>query len=701
MQTTNRYGNAVAYTYATGSTTIKDPAGRTTIKWFDASGFVTKSQDPEGRIATAEYYLDTAGVNKYGEEKIIVDRYGNKTEYVRDTTNGNILTQINPDSSKYEYAYDTKNNLISEKDETGRATYYVYDAAMTKLLQKAQPLNGTDVYDAKADPDRFAITTYDYYTDAESSQLGYKAKGLLRSETDPEGNVTAYEYDAQGNKTAVTDPDGNTTSFEYNGLGWLTAKVSPTGYRTEFAYDKAGRLFRTVLDGGETSFTEYDALGRPVQKVTPNVYKSSEDGLNDTPAAYTYKNDNVGERYTYWPNGMLQTTTDALGFVTSYTYDVYGNLSSESKPNGAVYLYQYDVMNRLKKTLFKRSASDAPVTLETVAYGVLANGSTTRTVTTYFSDSDTASTVYTIDKNGREVGKRLPDGSSTSTAYDVNGLVQSVKDARGNSTYYRYDGLGRLMATWSPLDNGKYSYKGTVYDKAGRAIASRTGKDAVSLYTIPADDRVMWAKSTYTASGQVAGTTDSAGGKTQLTYDEEGALIRQEVSTAKDEVALTEFEYNHLGKPVVQKQHVRNGDLDGNASDDDGDTAILTTYEYDAEGQLKKQTAPDGVVTSFSYDALGHLLSTRTEGLDENGNPAELVTATTYDWAGQPLTQVDAKGNVTSFEYDRRGFLIAQTDALGGIAQYQYDRGGRKTKAASRSKSRTTSPPGRNIRTTS
>ncbi|MCD9024089.1 S8 family serine peptidase [Cohnella silvisoli] len=680
MKTANAYGNAFLYTYdnLARQTTIKDLAGLTTIKWYDTAGYVVKSQDPEGRLTIADYFLDANSYNKFGEEKNIFDRNGNKTTYERDS-NGNITKQINPDYTFKEYAYDTKNNLILEKDELGKRTEYIYDANKIRLLQKVQPQSGTDVYSEGANTDDYAITTYQYFSDAESARLGYRAKGLLQTETDPEGGTVSYTYDSEGNKQTVTDAAGDVTTFAYNGIGWLTGQTSPAGYQTEYVYDKAGRLVRTMQEGGETSFSAYDTMGRLVQSISPNVYKPEEDGLNDVVPTNVYKNNSVGVRLVYETNGLLKSKTDALGNVTSYTYDGYGNLASETKPNGSVYLYQYDVMNRLKKTMFKTNNENVPVTLDTTSYAVLAGGSSQKKQTVYFSDADTAITTWTYDSNGREASVIRADGTSVSTDYFANGTIKSTKDARGNSTYYRYDGLNRLTGSWSPLDGGKYSYKGIAYDRTGRKTMEQTGKDAVSLYSIPSGDRVMWSKTSYTTDGLVAQTFTSAGGRTAFQYDEEGRVVREDVFTSAEESLINEYTYDYRSKPTEKKQHVRNGDLAGNDFTDDSDTILLTSYAYDAEGNLLNQTTPDGIVTSMTYDLLGRVLKTKTEGVDENGLPTEITAFSTYDWAGKTLTNTDPKGNLTSFAYDQRGNLLNQTDALGGVTAYTYDRAGRKT----------------------
>lgn len=296
-QYTDMNGNAQAFTYdtANGKTTIKDSSGRTLVKWYDTAFYVIKSQDPEGKVAMVDYYLDANNYNKYGEEKKITDRHGNVTSYTRDA-NGNLTATTNPDGSVFTNTFDDKNNLTSETDENGNKTYYIYDSAKVNVLKKIQPLNGTDMYSATADPSLFAITTYTYY-----------ANGQPKTMKDPEGGITSCTYDSQGNPKTKTDPEGNTTSWEYNGTSWQTAEITPEGYRTDFVYNKNGQLVKTIEDQGQTSLIEYDAQGFKLQEVSPNQYLAASDGLNDATPSYVYRDNAAGYRYTYFPNGNLKT----------------------------------------------------------------------------------------------------------------------------------------------------------------------------------------------------------------------------------------------------------------------------------------------------------------------------------------------------------------------------------------------------------
>lgn len=669
---TDGKGNTLTYAYDTANreTSITDSTGRQIIQYYDDCLYISSSKDAEGKTTTVEYDIDITGVNKYGEEKSITDRNGNKTEYERDSR-GNITKTIHPDASYIGFTYDEKNNLLSERDETGKYIFYVYDTNKVNLVKKARPLNGTDLYYQGCDESKFAIITYTYYTDTEAQQLGYKAKGLLKTERDPEGNVTTYTYDANGNIKTVTDPENTVTTYNYNQIGWKTGEVSPKLYQTTYVYDSNGRIEKTTLHGGEVTRTTYDNMGRKVKEVPANLYNPALDNN-------TYSG-NHGYRYFYYPSGLLQTVTDPESNTTAYTYDVYGNVLTETKPYDGVYVYSYDVLNRLTNVQFKDNEVDEPVLLETDTYLILENGNTKVTKNEYLNDTQTAVTSVTYDYAGRPIRQDNPDGTYTTTAYNANGTVASTTDERGNTTHYKYDGLNRLTEQWSPAENVsgaiKYIYTAKVYDKASRVKEEKIGKTTVALYGTPAGFATTYY--TYYRDGSLKAQSDSAGRKTEYQYDADGYLSKEDVYTAAANKITTEYVNNYFGKPIEEKFHVRQGDLFGQNFANNTDTVLTTTYTYDKNGNLKTGTRPDGVVITYTYDNLDRQTRDSQPGQDEFGSPVTVTRVKAYNWNHDVRVETDENNRTTSYTYDPRGFLTKVTDAKGKVAVAYYDRAGR------------------------
>lgn len=259
-------------------------------------------------------------------ENNITDKAGNFYQFEWGQ-NGNMSHIINPDGSIRYFYYDDKNNPTKEIDEEGKKTFYVYDSSKVHLIKKVQPLNGTAEFVNGMNESAFAVTTYDYYTKAEAtSQFGCSLAGLLKKETDPEGRTKTYTYDSYGFIRTVKDSLGYTETAVHNKYGNVTRTVSATGLNTYYTYDTHGNLVkerRVNTTGDEITRYLYDNENRLIQKITPNQYNASMDGLNNSPVSQSYGDSNAGYRYTYYKSGLVKTETDPLNNKISYVYDIY------------------------------------------------------------------------------------------------------------------------------------------------------------------------------------------------------------------------------------------------------------------------------------------------------------------------------------------------------------------------------------------
>jgi RHS repeat-associated protein len=812
---TDAYGNIKTYQYDTEflKLTTADNNDREQITWYDSSLYPIQVQDPDGRRSTTVYSVDENRINKFGEAISTTDRNGNKTIYNRDS-NGNITKIYNPDGSYKAFTYDNKNNKLSERDEAGKYTFYVYDNNKVNLVKKTQPLNGTDQYTTGCDESKFAITSYNYSTDADvagyylkgespgidifdggslrgitciytnvpvtgnsvetirlnkgysspmitstamslntnttyivefdywagadnvmfacdlspddlpqinllakttlqhyewevssaSSNMGnarlrffnditipnpadiyitnvklykangYRNKGLLKSETDPNGHITTYTYNIYGDIRTVKDAENNITRNVYNILGWKTGIVSPKGYITTFDYDRNGNLEKETLNGGEVTRITYDNMGRKTKVVSANLYNSALDNLT----AHTYSGDH-GYRFTYYPSGKVKTQKDPAGNVTSYIYDVYGNIITETKPNGSIIENTYDSLNRLIMVKYREDAAATPLTLTSYTYLILTNGNTQKTETRYLDDSHTAVTISTFNYKNNLIRQDNPDGTYKTTSYNANGTINYTTDERGFKTYYRYDGLNQNTEQWAPaaVNNNTvlYSYSNIIYDKTGNVVTVNTGKTPVSLYGVPTD--FITQTKAYYDNNKLKSETDSAARRTDYFYDSDGNLSKKDVYTGSTTKNVIEYVNNYFGKPVTVKLHVRQGDLYGNSFSSNTDTILTTNNTYDKNGNVATTIRPDNVVITYTYDNLNRQTGMSMPGVDENNTAATIATSTAYDWAGKVLTQTDANGHTTTNVYDKQERLIKVSDALGYTSAYYYDRAGR------------------------
>ncbi|MCT4596985.1 MAG: S8 family serine peptidase, partial [Vallitalea sp.] len=686
VEYTNRKGRTNRYFYDTANktTTIIDDNSREINKWYDSAYYIIKSQDTEGRQTTIEYFLDSSNHNKFGEEKKITDRYGNVTSYERDDK-GNITKKINNDGSFCTYKYDYKNNLIEEKDESGRRIFYKYDSRSINIVDEIRPVNGTDDYVNDDQSKLFTHKKYTYFTYAELQQMGAKVKGLLKSTIDGEGHTTVYTYDKNGFIQSVTDPAGNKTKKTYNDIGWLVDETTPSGYKTKYFYDNNGNIEKIVSHKGETTRMIYDKENRNIQTIAPNNYQEQLDGLNFKTPEHIYV-DGSGFVSTYDDKGNIVSETDEENNTTEYTYDIYGNKITQKRPNGSIYVYKYDTMNRLTKLLFKNDKDDKETLLEEYIYKILSDGKQYETVKTYFDDTNYAESSLIKDYAGRTVEEIKADGGTIKYVYNKNGTIKSKEDPNHAITYYKYDGLNRLSQEWSPIENDTFAYKEYVYDKTGRVIEEKVGKDKVDYNEIPASDRFSTVTKAYYSNGNLQTETNSSGSKVEYEYDGNGNIIKQTLYEDKDTTRNTLYKYDHRGNIVQKKDYIRAGDLYNNDFANDDEVERVTTYQYDKNNNLIKETSPQNITTSYRYDKLNRQVRAYYKRMDEHDLPALIATITTYNSIGKIKTITDPNGNTTEYEYNPMGHLVKtkqkvtiESNQTEIINQYAYDRAGRKT----------------------
>lgn len=119
----------------------------------------------------------------------------------------------------------------------------------------------------------------------------------------------------------------------------------------------------------------------------------------------------------------------------------------------------------------------------------------------------------------------------------------------------------------------------------------------------------------------------------------------------------------------------------------------ITTYQYDANGNLTQITDPLGRIRKYQYDALnqpvrqlephpsiiGSTLGQIDTAYDSLGqvksitDPRNLTTTYTTDSLGNLSQQTSPDTGVTTADHDPAGNLLTRTDARGKTATYRYD----------------------------
>ncbi|HLP40959.1 MAG TPA: hypothetical protein VK465_05590, partial [Fibrobacteria bacterium] len=305
-----------------------------------------------------------------------------------------------------EYAYDARDNRISQKDADNHVTTMEYDA-LNRMVRKEYP-NGDEerwTYNANGQ-----ATSHVKGTDSTAYQFDAMDREVFR-EHFPSGHEVRTTYTADGKRDTVVDYRGTTT----------------------YAYDSRGRLHKETQANGDTLVHDYDAQGNRIRLRTP-----------------------FGEtRYGYDALNRMDSVTSPRNQVTAYHYNPVGNLDSVVHANGTRVGYSHDLLNRLTEV---RNWGSAGTLVSRHTY--LLNDAGIRTqvteldgsVVTYAHDdlyrltgeTRTGSHPYVRAHGYDNVGNRLfqvKDGDTTAYAYNSRDQL-TLEESSGNSIEYGYDAAG-------------------------------------------------------------------------------------------------------------------------------------------------------------------------------------------------------------------------------------------------------------------
>jgi RHS repeat-associated protein len=534
--------------------------------------------------------------------------------------------------------------------------------------------------------------------------------------TDPYGRV--FTMTSDGKLQSLKNTDGNTLTFGPNGI------TSSAGNLTvPFTRDAQGRIAEITDPTGKVYHYNYDTNGDLTSVHLPDIAN---------PLRYEYDpghffrkgfdaRGNAEATTTYFPNGRLESVTDAMGKKTSYTYDLVNNIISTIHPdntgatvkkfdgNGLV-LSETDPLNRTKTYTYfpnrqKRTETDA--LLKTTTWDYDANGhikSITdplgKTITYTNNQFGSPATVtnqigkirtMTYDGDGNLTGINDELGNNLSYVYDDKGNPLSFLDGEGRVTKFNYDAFGNIVSRVDPLSR-TISY---TYDNMGRML-TMTDARGVTRYSYDALGRLL--TTTDPLNNVTTNVYDANGNRTQLIDARSGP---QGPGLAPPVQALfrTLFEYDAANR-LIKVTYPDNTSISftynfrNQRTSETDQLDRKTTYEYDNAGQLTKIIRPNQTELTFTYDEVGRIKTatdergkTSTYEYDPNCgcrnrmtkviDPDGKFTTYRYDDAGRKIGFIDADGRETSYTYDVRDRMIRTTYFDGTTVERSYDSMGR------------------------
>ena len=346
--------------------------------------------------------------------------------------------------------YDSLGNLLSSEDGLGNTTTYQYAVHQfpTKPTQARDALGDTFNYGYDADgnltsevddnPSGSSVNSYSIGYDADGRRCYVNVTLTSASCTSVPNYLsdTKYAYDARNDLSAMYDYNGGGStpwsSFSYDNSGNLASETNDNGQTVNYAYDVAGDL---------------TCVGYPVSA--------------STNCAGTAGTSNTIVGYGYDAAGRLGTTTDWLGYVTTYSYSTDGlsNLTKITYPSstGESISYGYDSASNLTAANYVGPA----VGTKSQSWGVNADSlfNTTSQLSGYNSTPTydgvhnwiykntnggaTSASTYLYNSNGELASDTPPAKSAITYSYNADDqLTQRVNPNTGVTDTFAYNALG-------------------------------------------------------------------------------------------------------------------------------------------------------------------------------------------------------------------------------------------------------------------
>ncbi|OZS77779.1 hypothetical protein CF394_09600 [Tetzosporium hominis] len=654
-----------------------DEKGRKRTFTYDALGNITSETDPTFTTAIDKLTITPKKMYEYKPNTSLlskeIDALGRQTLYEYDDR-GNQTKVTDSDGFSVHSVYDAYGNLLTTTNERGPlyghlANYSFEEGTSTALASWKTTGSWSENLTTKYSGKR-AITMQgtssleSEYIPIKKGRLPVRGLVWVKAEAAAGTGVTGvlHFYDAQKNKISskVSTPITGTkdwmilnvssdvpTSAAY--VSWnITAQLSSgsvivdqawleeANAKQTFSYSSNGLQLLTEVDPYGNAMTyEYDAVGN--RKASINA---------------------LGQRaeFKYDADRKLIEEIDRLGKKTINEYDSNGNLRSVTNPLGQKTEYAYDESNRNTLIVYPK--------------------------------------VTKVDYEGQYAQPEEFVTKKEVFQYNMLGQQVAEKDGNGNITNNKYDSLGRLMETTDPLKNKRISY----YD----ANSNKTHDEDWAYDTIT---NTLYKKGTtyynYDEINQLVSYTDASGNPANIIQTTEYDALGNEKKTLSGTGVTTDYRYDKNNETMYMKESADTPVEIWTLIDGGGHLAVTLdalgtttevhdtngqllsvidaegkkiTYTYNVVGDKTKSEDATGTVTDWEYDQEGQLKKETTTSKNQSGETILTVTQYTYDDLGQVIGKLTtsteankpAQTQEVAFKYDELGRLVKETGIVDG-----------------------------------
>ena len=608
------------------------------------------------------------------------------------TKSGNEYTITNAAQSRYHFNADGELDWV--KDAEGNVLTISSMSNNQRIVTDSTGRTYTITYNGNSEHSR--ITKIEDTTAERTVTYEYNNDFQLVSATSVSGGTETYEYDGNGRLCKITNCyDEMTDQIVYNENGSVNWLTNASGLKQVYTYDKVQKQTGLKEYDGDTlikTFTyDYD------EKYAVKTNTVETDGQTYDVDKITYNMIDDENKYD-----EMSESVDIMGNTTKYDRDANGNVIKTTNADGTYTLANYNDKNSViaevdesgNATIKAYDSNGTRLLKEATSLHPLSQ-TDINTVT-----ADNFDPVKYLAANEASYAITSHEYYADSYVSGIAGLIRATTDPEGNVTEYDYykDGYGKGLVKSKTLKDGNTVVNTVSYEyNAQLQVSKETTSFDISknLYSVKEYE--------YDKFNNVTVTRDYGMGSTPATTIAEYDLLSRKTA---------EYAPNYS----ADKSH---GSLtiyypDGNKKSETDAEGNITSYVYDAYGQVIKKTNPDGTMNLTAYDGLQREKATYFLG-SENGTK-QILTKTSYEFAGYNFdiysaldtsashsckglkttkttyitenkqviseTLIDIKKH-TIYEktdgetkrtsaYYANGQLARQTDALGNITKYEY-----------------------------
>ncbi len=657
-------------------TEIMDPLGRPLVRSvYDEAGLLLAYCNGEADVDTLErcVQFDTDVI---ALQQTITTAKGRRIDFLFDDR-GNVVKEIRflDDGSLRQICrtFDEDDNLTSEIDPAGNATFFTYDDR-GNVISRTDPAGRTWTF-AYNDCGEITLACDPM---GNCTQSIYDDDCNLVTEVMPDGATRHWTYDDLGRQLTYTDATSNTWVASYSdGVGGLEVfdsdlpmgdvaftqygpnqevlyRVDRDGRRIDYAYDDAHQMVSETWDDGTVFDFTHDAAGQVVAMATADAALSMEfsalGAITRVDNVGTPGAPNVVLDYTYDAHVAVTSVSDSLGGLTNYVYDDLDRLVSVQQQTIAA------ASGRGRSGLSASGAASG-ISMAIGAGKALGASPLERRVDFVYDDADLVRSIHRASDLGGALGvtetfldydcggceqtlvqlhhRRASDGS---TVHDIDlvrddaGNIIEVLDSEGLHLY-QHDGRGRLLGVQHV--GGLQPGEAYVYDGEGNRTDSH-------LDTLPP---------VYSYESGEGGTRLLSDDAFTRQYDGEGRLV---LSTDNVTGASTSYAWDHRGRlgEVVLLDPV-------------GIEIDRATYVYDPLDRRIRSTE-SGITQHVVWDARNPILF-----LDDTG---AVVERRMYTREIDEILADEVDGANRWYHVDQVGTLRDLTDDDGvTLGHYVYD----------------------------